>query len=109
MTLSLRLTHPVPSEAQVLRAVFHALTLHPKVSRVWRANTGAGKLVYSGGQSQFIRFGFKGQSDLLGFTHTGKFLAVEVKAPPTLPISAPFIHSGPVLSQNAAIWLGMRP
>lgn len=65
----------------MLRAVLHALTLHPKVSRVWRANTGSGKLVRGSGASQWINFGFKGQPDVLGFTKTGQFLAVEVKAP----------------------------
>ena len=37
------------------------------------------------------------------------WLAVEVKAPPTLPTSAPFAHSPPVVSQNAAICAGIRP
>jgi hypothetical protein len=76
-----RLTAPAASEAQTLRAVLHALTLHPKVCRVWRANSGAGKLTWSSGhQSQFMRFGFKGQPDVLGFTTAGRLLACEVKA-----------------------------
>ena len=75
-----RLTAPAASEAQTLRAVLHALTLHPKVAKVWRANTGSGKLIRGSGVSQWIQFGFRGQPDLLGFTTTARLIACEVKA-----------------------------
>lgn len=41
---------------------------------VWRNNTGACK---SG--RRFVRFGYKGSSDILGITKDGRFLAVECK------------------------------
>ena len=37
------------------------------------------------------------------------WVAVEVKAPPILPISLPVTQSPPAWSQKAAIWLGIRP
>lgn len=36
-------------------------------------------------------------------------VAVELKAPPTLPFSAPVAHRPPAMSQNAAICDGRRP
>lgn len=37
------------------------------------------------------------------------WVAVEVKAPPTLPLSAPLAHRPPAWSRKAAICDGMRP
>ena len=37
------------------------------------------------------------------------WLPVEVNAPPTLPLSAPFFHKPPVVSKKAAICEDMRP
>lgn len=78
---ALRLSRPEPREADVLRAVLDALAVHPKVAMHWRQNTGAGRLVRSGGQSQFVRFGFPGCPDVLGVLKGGRFLCVEVKRP----------------------------
>jgi hypothetical protein len=44
----------------------------------WRANTGAVAGEYKG-KSRFMRFGPKGQSDILGVLPGGRFLAIEVK------------------------------
>ncbi len=44
-------------------------------------NSGAGNLVRKGGQSQWIRFGFAGQPDIMGMLKGGRLLAVEVKRP----------------------------
>ena len=78
----LKLTHPEPLEAQVLRNVMHVLQRHPLVGAVWRTNTAAGHLTRrSGGPSQFMRFGFKGQPDLCGYLRDGRALYVEVKRP----------------------------
>lgn len=47
----------------------------------WRANTGAIQGTYKG-RDRFVRFGFKGQSDILGaIPPSGRLLAVEVKRP----------------------------
>jgi hypothetical protein len=91
----LRLTKPEPKEAQVLKAVLRALELHPGVARVWRVNTGAGKLLRSNGASQFIRFGFPGCPDIQGFTVDGRAIFVEVKRPSGVvsPDQAAFIQA----------------
>lgn len=77
----LRLTKPEPKEAQVLKAVLRALELHPAVSKVWRVNTGAGRLVRGNGASQFIRFGFAGCPDIHGYMVDGRAIYCEVKRP----------------------------
>ena len=41
---------------------------------VWRQNTGAMKL-----DNRFIQFGFKGISDIIGMTPSGRFIAIECK------------------------------
>lgn len=63
-------------EAAALVEVLQALKHHPAVAWVERQNTGAAKV---GGR--FIRFGWRGCSDLLGMLKDGRLLAVEVKAP----------------------------
>jgi len=78
-----RLTRPEPLESQVLRAVLHALSVHPKVARAWRNNTGSGHLKRGDGASQYIRFGFKGSPDIHGFMCDGRALYVECKRPIT--------------------------
>lgn len=75
------LTRPEPVEAQVLKAVTRALELHPRIARVWRMQTGAGKLVRGSGASQWLRFGFTGCPDLAGYTTTGQAVFCEVKRP----------------------------
>lgn len=77
----LRLTKPEPKEAQVLKAVLRALELHPLVAKVWRMNTGAGKLLRSSGASQFVRFGFAGSPDIHGYMKDGRAIYCEVKRP----------------------------
>lgn len=78
---ALRLTSPEPKEAQVLKAVLRALELHPAVGKVWRQNTGAGKLLRANGESQFIRFGFPGCPDIQGYMKDGRAIFCEVKRP----------------------------
>jgi hypothetical protein len=77
----LRLTRPEPAEAAVLEAVCGALAYHPLVAWHQRFNTGAGRLVNKAGESQWMRFGFPGCSDVLGQLKDGRFLAVECKRP----------------------------
>lgn len=77
----LHLTRPEPLESQVLKAVLHALNVHPAVAKVWRQNTGAGQLTRGSRASQFIRFGFKGSPDIHGYMSDGRALYCEVKRP----------------------------
>jgi hypothetical protein len=77
----LRLTRPEPLETQVLKAVLRALELHPAVAKVWRMNTGAGKLLRANGASQYIQFGFRGSPDIYGFMKDGRAIFCEVKRP----------------------------
>lgn len=42
--------------------------------RVWVNNTGSARR-----GNQFIKFGYKGSPDIIGFTSDGKFLGIEVK------------------------------
>ena len=62
-------------EAAALVEVLHALRGNPAVAWCERQNTGAAKV---GGR--FIRFGWRGCSDLIGMLKDGRLLAVECKA-----------------------------
>jgi hypothetical protein len=61
-------------ERQVLNACLDLLDASPKVAFAWRQNTGAVKIA-----KRFVRFGFKGCSDILGMLTDGRFFAVETK------------------------------
>ena len=63
-----------PLEADSLREVMIALKNHSLVAWCERQNTGAAKV---GGR--FIKFGWKGCSDILGQLKDGRLLAVECK------------------------------
>lgn len=63
-----------PIEADSLREVMQALKAHKLVAWCERQNTGAAKV---GGR--FIRFGWRGCSDILGQLKDGRLLAVECK------------------------------
>ena len=63
-------------EAAALVEVLKVLRNHPDVAWCERQNTGAAKV---GGR--FIRFGWRGCSDLIGMLKDGRLLAVECKAP----------------------------
>ena len=77
----LKLTPYEPAESDVMAAVLEFLQLHPQVGKVWRQNTGAGRFVYpDGSASRFLRFGFPGCPDLMGYMHDGRALYVETKA-----------------------------
>lgn len=62
------------NEAAVLAACLELLDAHPKVAFAWRQNSG---LAFTARQA--VKFAFKGCSDILGCTVTGRFLAVECK------------------------------
>jgi hypothetical protein len=63
-------------EAAALAEVLQALRNHSAVAWCERQNTGAAKV-----GERFIRFGWRGCSDLLGMLKDGRLLAVECKAP----------------------------
>ena len=63
-------------EAAALVEVLQVLKHHPAVAWCERQNTGAAKV---GGR--FIRFGWRGCSDVIGQLKDGRLLAVECKAP----------------------------
>ena len=65
-----------PKEGTILQAILHLLSVHPKVAWAKRMNTGALPV-----QERFLRFGFKGCSDIIGMLKDGRFLALEVKRP----------------------------
>jgi VRR-NUC domain len=69
-------------EADVLAGCLEYLSLRNIPH--WRANSGAAHLQHRDGTSRFVRFGVRGQSDILGIlpgSGGGKLLAVECKAP----------------------------
>ena len=66
---------PAARESQVMEAVAGILERHPLVAAYWRQNTGAAKF-----QQYYVKFGFRGCSDYLGFLTDGRILAVECKA-----------------------------
>lgn len=73
-------SEPIPRtnnrpEAAALVEVLKMLRNHPAVAWCERQNTGATKV---GGR--FIRFGWRGCSDVIGMMTDGRLLAVEVKA-----------------------------
>ena len=79
------LKRPEPKEADVLKAVLTALSMHPRVAWAQRMNSGAGKVQRAGGVSQFMRWGFVGCPDVLGQLRDGRTLAVECKRPSGKP------------------------
>ena len=65
-------------ERNVQRLLLDWLNTQPNI-KVWRQNTGASAYTFKG-KKRFVRFGIPGQSDLVGLTGGGRFLAVEVKS-----------------------------
>lgn len=61
----------------MLAGVLSLLKWHPNVAWAARMNTGAVTL----DAARFVRFGFKGCSDVIGQMKDGRFLAIEVKRP----------------------------
>jgi hypothetical protein len=86
MTKPLRLTTLEPTEAQTQAAILQYLTMDPRVAWARRFNTGAAVVegVGPGGRPsrRFVRYAFPGCADILGqLRGSGRFLAIEVKAP----------------------------
>jgi hypothetical protein len=64
------------SEAQILKAVKQLMESHPTVAYCWRNSVGGATF-----HGKHYQLGEPGSSDLLGFTKTGKIIAIECKAP----------------------------
>ena len=70
------------SEANVQKAVLGYLAAHPAVAWAHRMNTGVAVVPETEKtRRRFIRFAFKGCSDIIGQLRDGRFLAVECKRP----------------------------
>ena len=84
MSSPFRLCAAEPDERTVQEAILRYLALDRRVAWAERFNTGAHVLEDTkpnGKKSRrFIKYAFKGCSDILGQTVDGRFLAVEVKA-----------------------------
>lgn len=68
----------------MLASVLQYLALLERTGRLaWHArmNAGAGRLQRGDQASQWMRFGFPGQPDVMGQLPDGRFLALEVKRP----------------------------
>ena len=62
-------------EKDVLKGCIAVLDSHPQIALWWRQNTGAMR-----DGTRFVKFSFRGASDLMAVLKGGKFLAVEAKA-----------------------------
>lgn len=68
-----------PTEAQILKAIMQLLNRHPKVSKVWRQNSGTFQMQY-GDKTRYVRANTaKGMSDIMGILKDGRTLCIEVK------------------------------
>lgn len=67
-------------ESLILKSVLEFLQYHPRVEWAERMNTGAMKIQDTTGKKRFIKFGFKGMSDIFGqLKQNGKLIAIETK------------------------------
>lgn len=76
---------PIPLERDIQAGIIDVCSLFPWLG-IWRANTGAVKRENDDGSVRRVRFGFRGQSDILGIIYpTGRMVAIEVKRPGAYP------------------------
>lgn len=79
------------SEQALIKQIMVAVS--QRGGRVWRNNIGA----YKDARVYYVRYGVcnPGGSDLLGYTHDGRFLAIEVKygRTPTTPQQQAFVDA----------------
>jgi len=67
------------TEKQIQKTILDFLHYHPNIAWVERMNVGAHVVIDRNGR-RFIRYAFKGCSDVIGQLKNGKLLAVEVKS-----------------------------
>jgi hypothetical protein len=72
-------------EKDIQASILDLLSYHKKVAWAERMNTGGMKKAYTNTsgrtKNHFVRFAFRGCSDIIGQLKSGHFLAVEVKRP----------------------------
>lgn len=68
--------YPPVAERDVLASILEYLPYAKPVAWFARMNSGGYEI-----KGQFVRFGFKGCSDIIGQLRDGRFLAIEVKRP----------------------------
>jgi hypothetical protein len=66
-------------ENTIQAAILDYLRYDQRIAWAERFNTGAHVVAEKGKPRRFIKFAFKGCSDILGQTQDGRFLAIEVK------------------------------
>lgn len=66
----------IPESAILNNCLYY---LRQKGYTVWRNNNGASKYKNKDGSYRTVRFGVKGQPDIAGFNHNGKFIFWECK------------------------------
>ena len=76
---------PAPLEANIQSLILDYLPNDRRVGMFWRQNTGGAALPGKGGTRQFVKFGARGVSDILGVLVGGRALAIEVKRPGKKP------------------------
>ena len=79
-----------PKESEVQKACLDLLKIHPKIAWVHRMNVGGMTRTYrkrgvNEVGERYIRFAFKGCSDIIGQMRDGRFFAWEVKRPGKQP------------------------
>lgn len=93
------------TESQLQDAIRLELGRRPDLVVVWRNNIGSA--VMRGGFRVAFGVGGPGGADLLGLTHTGRFVAIEVKTPTGRVSDAQLDFAGVVCRLNG-IHLVMR-
>jgi hypothetical protein len=86
----------IPAKAKETPLVASCLDIilpFPCIAVAWRQNTGAARYDGKDGKKYFVRYGEPGVSDIIGFTETGRFLAIECKVEgrTTTPEQAAFL------------------
>ena len=72
---------PEPSEAQILKACYQTLAVHPLMSAAWRVNSGTFTEGNADGTTRYVRANtMSGMSDLAGFTKAGQSVFIECKS-----------------------------
>lgn len=87
-------------ESEILFSVLDALNVHPRVA--WAARMNTGGATYG---EQYVKFGFKGLSDIIGQLKDGRFLAIEVKRAGKMPTDAQVEFMGKVARHNGVAFV----
>ena len=69
-------------ESQIQSQIINFLRCFPAdIPKFWRQNTGGSYYKSKRKGLQYVAFGIKGMSDIIGWTRDGRFLAIEAKRP----------------------------